>query len=252
MVIVVSDKYSVRRNCIDVARSYPGIDLYYGDDEGVFGKFSWPRYLYLIKKKSSYLVAFTGYGVDQLSRLSGFSSFREGDEILFGSYRGSEYSPHLIKKELFPILNTLAPSAHYSNQLISRFKRDGECDYLNQAKEFGEDVLELIHRASCGFVMEKYFPNPIRLVSDGDVDKFGQDFVDMINDVSCFSAAGAKERKFKFLNPLVEDYGDDLIALVLNVCEAYYDAMSARFNENLFVCNLLDDDCRFIGDYSRV
>lgn len=225
--------------------------MYYGEDEGALKNLTPPRYLYLLKSNSAFKIVFTKYRSNQLHLIEQ-SFFRNNFEIVFDSYMGGEYTTHPIHNELFPLLNHLLPSEHYSNQLIRTYKQEEEEHYLATVEQWGSDLVDFINRTACSFITQRYFTNPIELITDKEIAKNGNGLVEMISDVSFFVAPAKIDIKLRILSTQVDCYGKELVSFTLETCENYYSSLKSRFSEAAFIYHLNASDHSFMKHYRNI
>lgn len=236
------DILSIKLYALRAARLFPQVKIYFDPAEGVLGRATIPRHLFLLKRRGQLFLVFTKMRFENIHKIFNNKS-SEGEELLFESYEAGEYTRHPFG-ELFQFLIKEEPHQHYLKILVADLNKKDREDLNSLAspiKIFGEDTTFLINRMCCNDI-GRQFENSINLLESGDEDHWGRDVLDSISDVCLLAQAQDPSLNDRLLKATIAEFGDDFVGFVRDRSQEIYGRIRHRFNPNLFIRLLLSEE----------
>lgn len=233
---------SIKLCALRSARIFPNIGIFFDPTEGVLGKITIPRRLFLIKRRKKILLVITKRRYEYVADLLGFESLGT-ENLLFESYQAGEYVLHDFE-EIFKFVVENEPEEHYLKILKVRYNRlDIACseDLSSPVDIFGEDLVSLVNRACCHYIGRR-FENSIDVLADNDGEMFGNDLLELISDICLLAPSIDNNLRNRLLSDAVGIYGQDLVDLICEKSREIYRHIYFRFSPNLLLQSLLSDE----------
>jgi hypothetical protein len=215
-----SDKIS------QIVAHYPGLSYSPAFLEGPVTKFLLDRavsegYIHIFQIANRIHLQNSKYDAESTIKHNSANSSLKDGVLIFSSY-----DPDL--KDVFDFLNQNFPEKHYASfwyeQCISERNEDADDSY-------GEDFMDLICKACCHSVSKYHFTNPIDLVTEDDVEVFGADTIEMVDEFALLAHQlnSTVSQKITLLNNNV--FGEDMVEITkYKVAETYND-FRTRFRQ---------------------
>lgn len=215
-----SDKVS------QIVTHYPGLSYSPAFLEGPVTKFLLDRavsegYIHIFQTANRIYLQNSKYDADSKIKHNSASSSLKDGVLIFSSY-----DPDL--KDVFNFLNQNFPEKHYASYLLDHFTNERNED---DDDSFGEDYMDLICKACCHSVSKYHFTNHIDLVTENDVEDFGADTIEMVDEFALLAHQlnSTVSQKITLLHNNI--YGEDIVEIVkLKVAETYKE-FKFRFRE---------------------
>jgi hypothetical protein len=231
----------MRQELIDMARTYPGLNIRFPLDKSLMIKMLPMRHLFLIKFKYECILFATRYDEHNLGEIS---DLRNGDfKIIYHNYSINS------DRRLFDILNEECPEYHYQIKISNDLCISEDEIDLYHKENFGKDFWAFANRAACNYVGHHFFKNSFEILDDDDLPNFGSDMLAMFSGIAFLSASSIEQDLNPMLAEYKENFGSDLVDVALNQCRAAYSKMYERFQESKFIFHLFDDSFKFLSSY---
>ena len=233
---------SIKLCALRSARLFPRISIHFKPAEGVLGRVTIPRSLFLFKRDKRMFLVFTKNRIQAGRNVFGLE-YLESEDLLFESHEAGEHTTHDFG-ELFQFIVKEKPEEHYLNVLAGDYDKEDNKnagDSSSPIEIFGSDLTSLVNRCCCHNI-GKRFEGSIDVLHSYDEDCFGRDLLDMISDVCILAPSQDVQLRNRLLKEARHLFGCDLVDFVADRSREIFEKIRWRFNPNLFIRLLLAEE----------